>query len=75
MSTIVVDTKGLNCPLPVLRVKKAIRDVPEGGMLQVLATDPGSVNDFQAFCQSSGNELVDWNEANGVFTFNIKKVA
>jgi tRNA 2-thiouridine synthesizing protein A len=75
MSITVLDTKGLNCPLPILRVKKAIKDVPVGGTLQVLATDPGAVNDFQAFCKTTGNELVDWREEAGVFTFNIRKVA
>ena len=74
MATI-LDTKGLNCPLPVLRVKKAIKDVPAGETLQVLATDPGAVGDFQAFCKSTGNELLDWKEDKGVFTFNIRKVA
>ena len=75
MSTTVLDTKGLNCPLPILRVKKAIKDVPPGDTLQVLATDPGAVKDFEAFCRATGQELVDWKEEAGVFTFNIKKVA
>ena len=73
MSTTVLDTKGLNCPLPILRVKKAIKDVPAGGTLQVLATDPGAVKDFEAFCTATGNQLVDWREDAGVFTFNIRK--
>jgi tRNA 2-thiouridine synthesizing protein A len=71
--TTILDTKGLNCPLPVLRVKKAIKDVPLGEILQVQATDPGAVGDFQAFCKTSGNEMVDWKEDAGVFTFNIRK--
>jgi tRNA 2-thiouridine synthesizing protein A len=71
--TTILDTKGLNCPLPVLRVKKAIKDVTPGEILQVLATDPGAVGDFQAFCKTSGNEMVDWKEDAGVFTFNIRK--
>lgn len=75
MSVTVLDTKGLNCPLPILRVKKAIKEVPAGGTLRVLTTDPGAVTDFQAFCKTSGNELVEWREEQGVFTFNIKKVA
>lgn len=75
MTTTLLDTKGLSCPLPILRVKKAIKDVPSGGVLQVLATDPGAVNDFQAFCRATGNQLVDWKEESGVFTFNIRKVA
>lgn len=74
-TTTVLDAKGLNCPLPILRVKKAIKDVPVGGTLQVLATDPGAVKDFEAFCRATGQQLVEWKEEGGVFTFNIKKVA
>ena len=54
MADKILDTKGLNCPLPILKAKKAISEVPKGGTLEVLATDPGAVADFQAFCQSSG---------------------
>lgn len=75
MSVTVLDTKGLSCPLPVLRAKKAIQTVPAGATLQILATDPGAVRDFEAFCRSTGNEFVDWREEAGVFTVNIKKVA
>ncbi len=71
--SVVLDVKGLNCPLPILRAKKAIKDIPSGETLQVIATDPGSVKDFEAFCRQTGNELLDWNEAAGVYTFNIKK--
>lgn len=71
--SVVLDVKGLNCPLPILRAKKAIKDVPQGDTLQVVATDPGSVKDFEAFCRQTGNELLGWNEASGVYTFNIKK--
>ena len=73
MATTTLDTKGLNCPLPVLKVKKAIKDVAADGVLQVLATDPGAVKDFEAFCRATGNTLLDWKEERGVFTFNIKK--
>lgn len=75
MMATVLDTKGLNCPLPILRAKKAIKDVPAGGVLQVLATDPGAVKDFEAFCRSTGHQLIDWKEEGGVFTFNIKRAA
>lgn len=71
--SVMLDVKGLNCPLPILRAKKALKDVPQGQTLQVVATDPGSVKDFEAFCRQTGNELTDWNEAAGVYTFNIKK--
>ena len=59
MANMVLDAKGLNCPLPILKAKKALRDVPVGESLEVLATDPGSVADFDAFCRATGNELVE----------------
>ncbi|MBI5164267.1 MAG: sulfurtransferase TusA family protein [Magnetospirillum sp.] len=71
--TTVLDVKGLNCPLPILRAKKAIKDLAQGAMLQVMATDPGSVKDFDAFCRQTGNTLESQSEAGGVYTFNIKK--
>jgi tRNA 2-thiouridine synthesizing protein A len=68
----VLDAKGLNCPLPILKAKKAMSNVPTGGLLQVLATDPGSVKDFEAFCRQTGNELVDSSEEDGIYTFLIR---
>jgi tRNA 2-thiouridine synthesizing protein A len=68
-----LDTRGLNCPLPVLKAKKAIAEVPNGGMLEVLATDPGAVADFEAFCKSTGNALVEQSESGGVYRFLIKR--
>ena len=59
MANLMLDAKGLNCPLPILKAKKALKDVLAGGTLEVLATDPGSVADFQAFCRATGNELVE----------------
>ena len=53
-----LDTKGMNCPLPILKAKKALGSVPTGGTLKVLATDPGAVNYFAAFCSQTGNELL-----------------
>ncbi len=73
--TTTLDTKGMNCPLPILKAKKAIKELESGDTLQVLATDPGSVKDFEAFCRSTGNELVESGEDGGVFTFLIKKSA
>jgi tRNA 2-thiouridine synthesizing protein A len=70
-----LDTRGLNCPLPVLKAKKAIGEVPKGGTLEVLATDPGSVADFEAFCKSTGNALVEQSESGGVYHFLIKHTA
>ncbi len=75
MSKTVLDVKGLNCPLPILRAKKAIKELAAGGLLEVIATDPGSVKDFDAFCRQTGNELVSQTEAGGVYTFEIKKGA
>jgi len=69
-----LDAKGLNCPLPVLKAKKAIKEIPVGDTLRVLATDPGAQKDFEAFCRSTGNELVESGEENGVFTFLIRKI-
>ena len=54
-----IDTRGLNCPLPILRAKKALTDMLTGQLLKVVATDPGSMRDFQAFARQTGNELVE----------------
>lgn len=75
MADQILDVKGLNCPLPILRAKKALKDIEMGGTLQVLATDPGSVKDFEAFCRTTGNELVESSAADGVFSFVIKRAA
>ena len=72
MADVVLDAKGLNCPLPILKAKKALKDVPSGGILEVIATDPGSVADFEAFCRTTGHELVETNSGDGVFTFLIR---
>ena len=73
--TTILDTKGLNCPLPILKAKKAINGLTAGDTLQVLATDPGAVKDFQAFCRATGHELVESGEDDGVYIFLIKKTA
>jgi len=74
MSETVLDTKGLNCPLPVLKARKALKDVPAGGLLKVLATDPASVIDFRAFCLTTGHELVEATQEGDVFVFVIRAV-
>lgn len=71
----VLDTKGLNCPLPILKAKKALKDLPKDALLRVVATDPGAVADFEAFCRTTGNELVETKTEDGVFTFVIKHTA
>jgi len=73
MADQLLDAKGLNCPLPILKAKKALKDIPAGGTLEILATDPGSVADFQAFCRTTGNELVEQGEEGGVYRFLLKK--
>ena len=67
-----LDVRGLNCPLPILRAKKALGDLSAGQVLKVMATDPGSVKDFQAFCKQTGNELLSHSEG-AEFTFFMKK--
>ena len=67
-----LDARGLNCPLPILRAKKALTDMNAGQVLKILATDPGSVKDFQAFCKQTGNELLSHTEGSE-FTFFMKK--
>ena len=54
-----LNAEGLNCPLPILKAKKALKDVPDGGTLEILATDPGAVADFAAFSRTTGNEIVE----------------
>ena len=73
MATTTLDTKGLNCPLPILKAKKAINGIAAGDVLEVYATDPGAVKDFEAFCRTTGNELISQSEDGGVFTFQIKR--
>ncbi len=68
-----LDARGLNCPLPILRAKKALNAMSSGQVLHILATDPGAVKDFQAFAKQTGNQLLESSEANGEFSFMIKK--
>ena len=71
----ILDVQGLTCPLPILRTKKKLKDVPMGELLQVIATDPGSIKDMEAFCRQTGNELVEWKGENGVYTYLIRRTA
>jgi tRNA 2-thiouridine synthesizing protein A len=68
-----LDARGLNCPLPILRAKKSLNDMQSGQVLKILATDPGSVKDFQAFAKQTGNELLSQDEADKQFTFFLKR--
>ena len=72
-SELVLDLRGLRCPQPVLRAKKALTDLASGQVLKVMATDPGSVKDFQAFCKQTGNELLSHSLEGADFTFFMKK--
>ena len=73
MPDVTLDTRGLKCPLPVLRARKAMQSVGPGRVLRVLATDPGTVRDFQAFCAATGHELLEHAEQGGEFLFRIRK--
>lgn len=68
-----LDVKGLNCPLPILRTKKVLAEMESGQILRVLATDPGSVKDFQAFARQTGNELVGSSENDKVYEYLLKR--
>ena len=68
-----LDAKGLNCPLPILRAKKAVNKLESGQTLKIVATDPGSVKDFEAFCNQTGNKLLESTEEAGTFVFYIEK--
>ena len=68
-----LDASGLNCPLPILRAKKALSGMDAGQVLHIIATDPGSVKDFEAFSNQTGNELMESKEEGGKFHFLIKK--
>ena len=70
-----LDTKGHHCPIPVLKALRAIKEVEIGEILTVLATDPASVIDFQHFCNTTGNEMVEWTEVDDVFTYVIRRSA
>jgi tRNA 2-thiouridine synthesizing protein A len=68
-----LDARGLNCPLPILRTKKSLTDMLSGQILKIMATDPGSVKDFQAFSKQTGNELIEHETNNGEFVFLMRK--
>ena len=68
-----VDAKGLSCPMPIVRTAQAIKPLPSGALIEVLATDPGSVKDVAAWCRSTGNQLVDQSAEGAVFRFVIRR--
>ena len=68
-----LDTRGLNCPLPILKAKKALADMESGQLLKIFATDPGSIRDFQAFARQTGHELVEQTTQADEFTHILKR--
>jgi tRNA 2-thiouridine synthesizing protein A len=73
MADSVLDTRGLLCPLPILKAKKAIQNVPVGGTLEVWATDPGATDDFTAFCRATGHTLIEQGDAGGALRFVVRR--
>ncbi|MFP6744221.1 MAG: sulfurtransferase TusA family protein [Alphaproteobacteria bacterium] len=74
MATVTLDTTGMNCPIPILKARKSIKDMAVGDTLEVLSTDPGSVKDFESFCRATGNPLLESSEeSGGVFRYVIEK--
>ena len=69
-----LDARGLNCPLPILTAKKTLNAMSGGQILKIMATDPGSVKDFEAFAKQTGNELLDSSELDGEVHFMLKKI-
>jgi tRNA 2-thiouridine synthesizing protein A len=68
-----LDFKGLSCPMPIVNTAKALKQLDPAAVVEVLATDPGSVPDFKAWCKATGNELVESSEESGVYRFVIRK--
>lgn len=68
-----LDVRGLNCPLPIIKARKVLNGLETGQVLRVVATDPGSVRDFEAFAKQTGNELLESTEGDGEFAFKLKK--
>ena len=68
-----IDTRGLNCPLPILKAKKALADMNSGDILKVVATDPGSMRDFQAFARQTGNELLEQADSNDEYVHYLRR--
>ena len=73
MATETLDAKGLNCPMPIIKTKKAIKALNSGDTLEVLSTDPGTAQDMVSLCRSSGDELLESDDDDGVYRFLIKK--
>jgi tRNA 2-thiouridine synthesizing protein A len=70
-----LDARGLLCPMPIVKTAKAMKELPAGAVLKLLATDRGSVTDVPAWADTTGNELLEWHEEDGTFVFLIRKAA
>ena len=70
-----LDARGLNCPIPILRTKKFLTNMETGEIVRIMATDPGSVKDFEAFARQTDNQLLSSTEAKGEFQFTLKKLS
>ena len=68
-----LDARGLSCPMPIVKTAQAIKTIPSGGLIEVLATDPGSVKDFAAWSRTTGNELIEQTADGGVFRFVLRR--
>jgi len=68
-----LDVKGLSCPLPIVKTAQAVKSMESGEVIEVLATDPGAVPDFNAWCRTTGNRLVEQTEEDGVFRFLVQR--
>ena len=73
MADVFVDARGLSCPLPVLKARRALRELAPGTTIEVLSTDPNSVHDFPGFCETAGHQLLDAREVDNAFCFVIKR--
>jgi tRNA 2-thiouridine synthesizing protein A len=74
MADVVLDASGLNCPMPILKTKKALSKMDAGQILEVISTDAGSVKDIEAFCNQTGNKLISINEDGGKYVFTLERV-
>ena len=73
MADLLLDTRGLNCPLPILKTKKSLREIALGETIEILATDPAADADFRAFCRSTGHTLLEASAQDGVYRFVIQR--
>jgi tRNA 2-thiouridine synthesizing protein A len=73
MADVVLDASGLNCPMPILKTKKALSKMDAGQILEVISTDAGSVKDIEAFCNQTGNKLISINEDGGKYVFTLER--